>query len=313
MSPVGSPLVDAKRLAAVSATPADHPQLREVASSLAQELDLALVHDPGGTDWPLLLTVTPERLELRVMRGDSQLKGGKPVAPELARLDVTSPPGGRLNQPLFRAIGLRKGSHHRPTVLDATAGFGEDAWLLASKGCSILAIERNVVIATLLRDALRRAAEPQPTIAERISVLHEDSREVLRALLNEGHLSLPAEQPWHSPAEPDQPGEPDRETGEADDSRDLIHWPRPEVVYIDPMFPAARKAMERKPMRVLRQLAGGDVDSGEMLALALQVAGHRVVAKRPRKAPPLGNRAPTTSHRGRSLRYDVYATADHTG
>jgi hypothetical protein len=298
------------------------------------------------------LTVTPKRLELRVLAGEPQLKGGKPVAPELARLDVSSPPGGRLNQPLFRAVGLKKGSSYRPRVLDATAGFGEDAWLLASKGCPTLAIERNSVIATLLRDALRRVAEMQPVLAQRISVLHEDSREVLRAFQQRGHVEIPAEQPWHSteqseaaaerpapayapagqqpastsggdttPAngvadaggdrdEPRAFADYDREAGEADAATPVIEWPAPDVVYIDPMFPTGRRAMERKPLRVLRKLVGGDIDSGELLALSLKVARHRVVAKRPRKAPPLGGREPTTYHRGRSLRYDVYVSHD---
>jgi 16S rRNA (guanine1516-N2)-methyltransferase len=310
MSQASSTILETHRVTAVGALPADHPDLAEIAANLARELDLPLVNTPSQSQWPLFLAVTPNRLELHVLTGDPQLKGGKPVASELARIDIASPPGGRLNQPLFKAVGLKKGQPYRPRVLDVTAGFGEDTWLLASKGCPVLALERNAVVATLLRDALRRAAEMQPALAERISVLQEDSREVLRALYNDHQISLPAEQPWHHASAPDPEAEHDRETGEPDELTPTIHWPRPEVVYIDPMFPTGRKAMERKPMRVLRQLIGGDLDSGELLALALKVATRRVVAKRPRKAPPLGGRAPTTYHRGRSLRYDVYATRE---
>jgi 16S rRNA (guanine1516-N2)-methyltransferase len=292
---------------AVAADPPGHAALVEVAEALAGELELPLVRDPAQTGATVLLTVTAQRLELRVVGGsDPQLRGGRAIAPELTRIDVNSPPGARLNQPLFRAVGLKKGQSARPRVLDVTAGFGEDAWLLASKGCPVLAIERHVGIATLLRDALRRAAEYKPAVASRIYVLHDDSRELLRALVKRGRIALPAEQPWHSPDQPDELGEHDRETGESDFAEQRVYWTAPDVVYIDPMFPTGRRAMERKPMRALRQLVGSDIDSGELLAMALNVATKRVVVKRPRKAPALGGRAPSTSHGGRSLRYDVY-------
>ena len=36
----------------------------------------------------------------------------------------------------------------------------------------------------------------------------------------------------------------------------------------------------------------------------------RVVVKRPNKANPLGGHKPTTTHKGKALRYDVYASTN---
>jgi 16S rRNA (guanine1516-N2)-methyltransferase len=303
--------------AGVCADPPHHARLVEIAGALAQALELPLVRDPEHTIIPLLLTVTARRLELRVAGGEPALRGGRPVAPDLTRIDATSAPGGRLNQPLLKAIGLKKGQP-RPNVLDVTAGFGEDAWLLAAVGCRVLAVERHPVVATLLRDALRRAAEQKPEPAERLLVLQEDGRELLRAFQRDGQVTVPAEgsaeealpvdtesagpAPSSEAAETSQAEAPDEE---AEPEEPGVALAPPDAVYIDPMFPASRKTAERKPMRVLRQLVGENIDSGELLALALKVA-HRVVVKRPRKAEPLGGRRPTTVQRGRALRYDLY-------
>lgn len=175
-------------------------------------------------------------------------------------------------QPLIRAIGLGRRNPIPPTVIDATAGLGEDAWLLAAFGCRVIAIERHPILAALFTDALARAAVKVPKVAERITVLHANAIDVLH------HLSEPE---------------------------------KPEVVYLDPMFPDAdqRKSAERKPMRLLRRLVGGDEDADALLAAAVGAATRRVVVKRPLKAPPLAAHqySPTTTHKGNSVRYDVYS------
>lgn len=61
------------------------------------------------------------------------------------------------NEPLARAIGIKK--DFIPIVLDATAGLGRDAFILAQCGCSVMMLERNEIIYQLLQDALRRGAE----------------------------------------------------------------------------------------------------------------------------------------------------------
>ena len=193
---------------------------------------------------------------------------------DLLKIDITTGHGRSLQSPMLRAIGLRKGEgRHRPHVLDATAGFGEDAWIIASHGCRVTMVERHPQVAVLLRDALHRAAVVRPDIVERLSLIEADARAVL------------ADLPRYFP----------------DDS--------PTALHLDPMFPTGRKAMERKPFRVLRLLVGHDADSRELLQLALQhFRGQgRIAVKRPLKAARLIDLPePVHSHKGAAVRYDVY-------
>jgi 16S rRNA (guanine1516-N2)-methyltransferase len=78
-------------------------------------------------------------------------------------------------------------------------------------------------------------------------------------------------------------------------------------VYLDPMFPVSGKsALVKKEMRLFHSLVGLDEDSGALLELALQRARHRVVVKRPPKAPYLGERKPQLSIAGKAVRFDIY-------
>ncbi|RMH03102.1 MAG: 16S rRNA methyltransferase [Planctomycetota bacterium] len=179
--------------------------------------------------------------------------------------------GGGLGQALARAVGLRPG-RPRPEVVDATAGLGRDAFLLAVLGCRVVALERCAALHAALVAALDRAlADPEAAAAlgGRLRFLHADARAWLAALA---------------------PGE------------------RPQVVLVDPMHPPRGKsALVRREMRLLRALVGDDPDAAELLAAARAAATARVVVKRPRHAPPL---APSPNHavRGRSTRFDVYLT-----
>ena len=56
---------------------------------------------------------------------------------------------------ISKAVGIKKG--HRPNIVDATAGWGRDAFVLATMGCRVHMMERSEVIAKLLEDGLRRA------------------------------------------------------------------------------------------------------------------------------------------------------------
>lgn len=214
--------------------------------------------------------MTDNRLELRVMRGDKALLGGHGITSDLTALDTTSGPGRSLSQPLLKAVGIKRRNPYRPTVLDATAGLGEDAWVLASMGCNVTACERNPITHALLADGLSRAMKSQPDTATRIRLAPGDGVAFMQELTG------------HAPAE------------------------LPDVVYLDPMFPTGRKTAERKAMRVLRMISGDDTDASRLLEAALKAATHRVVVKRPRLAAPLLGPKPTVIHKGKSLRFDVY-------
>jgi len=176
--------------------------------------------------------------------------------------------GGGTGQMIAKAVGIQPGV--RPTVLDATAGLGRDAFVLACLDCQVTMIERNPIVAALLSDGLRRARLDSQVlgIVQRMPLLVGDAIELMLA--------------WT--VEP------------------------PQVIHLDPMFPSRDKsALVKKEMRLFKPLVGADDDAPDLLAAALALASHRVVVKRPRKAPAIAGTAPTYSLDGKSSRYDVYA------
>ncbi|QQS55773.1 MAG: class I SAM-dependent methyltransferase [Candidatus Competibacteraceae bacterium] len=249
------------------AVAAEHPANLAVAAALAAELHLPLATIPFTSAFTRLLVVTPTRLELRTLDSD---------APGPVYVDFIAGAaahrrrfGGGRGQPLARAIGLKGGA--APTVADVTAGLGRDAFVLACLGCTVWLIERSPVVAVLLRDGLRRAAhdaEIGQMVRERLHFHSGDGRECLPRLT--------ASQ-------------------------------RPDVVYLDPMYPHRQKsAWVGKEMRLLRQLAGDDADAPSLLAVALTCAGNRVVVKRPRLAPALSGPPPTARIVTPNTRFDLY-------
>ena len=223
-------------------------------------------------------------------------------------------------------------------VWDLTAGFGRDAALVAAGGAeAVVMIERDPVVAALLRDGLRRLCLVADSglgddcddetvgraayLSERLSLEEGDGSDAARRLLSEG-------------AE-------DRNENDNDKSRERRRrgiGRRPDVCYLDPMFPPRTKsAAVKKDMQILHSLLGsnpaeemdvgndGDEmmngtlirasDERELLRSALDVAGSRVVVKRPIKAPLLGEGSvgsdldtvkPSHSIRGSVNRWDVY-------
>ena len=198
-----------------------------------------------------------------------------PQAPGAVRVDFVEGAvahrrlfGGGTGQMIAKAVGVQPGV--RPQVLDATAGLGRDAFVLASLGCSMTLIERQPLIAALLEDGLTRARQSADVapIAAQMRLLQGNAIELLSA--------------W---------------TDEA-----------PQVIYLDPMFPHREKtALVKKEMRLFRPLVGDDPDAPALLEAALALASHRVVVKRPRKAPCIEGAKPSYVLEGKSSRYDIYA------
>ena len=181
--------------------------------------------------------------------------------------------GGGKGQAIAKAIGLNKGV--KPSVLDATAGQGRDAFVLATLGCHVTMVERSPIAYALLHDGLKRARDfallndpDLKDILQRMSLFHGDS-----LLANE----------------------------------DVIHS-KYDVVYLDPMFPERKKtASVKKEMKVFHEVIGADEDSDNLLEMALEKAKYRVVVKRPRIAPFLADEKPTYQLEGKTSRYDIYA------
>lgn len=88
--------------------------------------------------------------------------------------------GGGKNQPLSKACGLNK--HKGLTIIDVTAGLGRDAYVLASLGASVIAIERNPTIAALLKDGLARAQAAGDENAARITLVEGNAAVIIPTL-----------------------------------------------------------------------------------------------------------------------------------
>ncbi len=248
----------------------DHPRVRvePLAPSFA-----AAAHD-----WALRLDL-PEHDEaagfaLQFGEAGLQLQALEAQAPGPVRVDFVEGAaahrrqfGGGSGQMIAKAVGVQPGV--RPRVLDATAGLGRDAFVLATLGCTVELIERQPLIAALLEDGLTRAAQDSEVapIAARMILRQGNAIELMRQ--------------W---------------TGEP-----------PQVIYLDPMFPHRDKsALVKKEMRLFRPFVGDDLDAPALLAAALELASHRVVVKRPRKAPTIEGAKPGYSLEGKSSRYDIY-------
>ncbi|WP_085905392.1 class I SAM-dependent methyltransferase [Kiloniella majae] len=174
--------------------------------------------------------------------------------------------GGGRGQALPKAAGFTKG--RTPSIIDATAGFGRDAFLLASLGGKVTLIERSPDVHAMLEEGLERGRAADEKIAEiisRMTLLFGDAKELL----------------------------PDLSA---------------DVVVVDPMHPPRKtKALVKKEMRVLRSYVGADTDAEELVKVALEVAKKRVVLKWPAKGDPLPNiRKPSHQLMGKSTRYDVF-------
>lgn len=84
--------------------------------------------------------------------------------------------GGGRSQAIAKAAGIKKG-RPLPTVLDHTAGFGRDAFVLAALGCRVHMREKSPDVRALLADGLRRAkADPGigAWVSERLSLQETD-------------------------------------------------------------------------------------------------------------------------------------------
>ena len=177
--------------------------------------------------------------------------------------------GGGRGQTLPRAVGMKGGV--TPRIIDATAGLGRDAFLLASLGADVTLIERSAEMHRLLADAIEQATDTGGEVADIVA----------RMTLLQG------------------------------DARDLIPTLDAEVILIDPMHPPRKgSALVKKEMRLIREIVGTDPDAADLVRIALDHATKRVVLKWPRKADPLDG-LPKYTHQilGKTTRYDVWMTS----
>ena len=190
-----------------------------------------------------------------------------------ARVNYRRQRGGGKGQMIAKAVGLN--STTAPKVFDATAGLGGDAFVLASLGCPVTMTERVPEVHALLTDGLRLAHEwgsendqSLVSILKRMALVGSDAAKYMQTI---------------------------------EDAK------KPDVVYLDPMFPQRTKsARVKKEMQVFHQLIAKDSDANLLLQIAQECAQRRVVVKRPRIAPYLAGLEPNYKLEGKSNRYDVY-------
>jgi len=181
--------------------------------------------------------------------------------------------GGGKGQLIAKAVGLNQGVV--PEVLDASAGLGRDAFVLASLGCKLTMLERSPVIVELLSCALEEALGTEiDEIITRMQLISANSSEWL-GLQNDAVA---------------------------------------DVIYLDPMYPhRGKSSLVKKEMRLFQTLVGEDLDDAELLSAALKKARYRVVVKRPRKGLTIKGTAPSYQLTGKSCRYDIYSIKSLAG
>ncbi len=254
--------------------------LKKQACNLAEQWGFHYTPEPY--DQAFFLQLTTERLQL--IQTDKHSPG--PIFTDFTAGQIAHRRlfGGGKGQTIAKAVGLHK--YKSPLILDATAGMGKDAFVFASLGAQVILMERSPVAAALLSDALQHAAAADADTAQitaRMNLLFADARTLLldrqTDMLQCSSCSLPADKQLH----------------------------RPDVIYLDPMFPHRKKSAQvKKEMLAFQSLIGDDKDSAELLSVSRKIAKKRVVVKRPGKAPFLADQQPTLSMKMKKHRFDIY-------
>ncbi len=155
-------------------------------------------------------------------------------------------------------------------VLDATAGLGGDALLMARMGYRVIAVEQIPAVAALLYDGVSKVNSQLNQLS--IEMMFDNSLDLLR--------------------------------------RNEV---KPDVIYLDPMYPKGRKPNVKvsRRLEVLRQLAGDEQDTNELLEESIRVCETRVVIKRPTFAETIFPERLSNSFKGKLVRYDVYSAVSN--
>ena len=224
--------------------------------------EYCLMHDEKS---PMALIVNSNSLELY----DRSTPQKKPI-----KVDFTSEKNNyrclnfkKKNEILYKAIGIK--NNYFPFVLDVTAGFGQDSFLLSFLGCYVVMIEHHPVVSALLKDGLDRGYKDQKIgywLKQRFHFLFNDS-------LNMMNLSIS----------------------------------KPDVIYLDPMYPTyTKKSLPKKNMQFLRKLISTNSQSKDLLNISRKFARNRIVVKRPSYASPISDERVDFVIKNKYHRFDIY-------
>lgn len=177
---------------------------------------------------------------------------------------------GRLSSELLVKAAKIKKAEGELTAVDATAGLGEDSLLLAAAGFNVTLYERNPLVYELLKDALDRAAL-SPELAPVV------------ARMNAVHADSVA-------------GMRELETS-------------PDVILLDPMFPARQKsALVKKKLQMIQKLERPCDDEIGLLLAAMEARPKKLIIKRPPKGDYLAGLKPDHSIEGKAVRFDCFVS-----
>ena len=248
--PNGGPIV----VAGDAASDGDARDCARILGATLMTRDAWEASDPA----PVVLWCDAEGLGLRGPPRDAAVR--RPPPPPASR------PG---RDPLVRALG---GPPAQLRVVDATAGWGVDAGVLAAAGAHVSMLERSPAMALLLGAAVARWRATAHPAAARLTLHEGDATALLASLPSHDVVYL----------DPLFPGRESRATSAAS-----LRW-----------------------LRVVAAWShgdGGDVDDDRrLLEAARACATRRVVVKRARGDPFLAGVAPSGSLVGRTTRYDLY-------
>ena len=222
------------KIAVAYATVQQQPQAQILAAKLG-----CLVNNSA----PAVLLVTSQQLML-------QCAPFTPLAADFSWNTVRHKHSAGKKLALVRAVK----PHSKMYIIDATAGWGRDAAILASFGARVLMLERELFMGELLADALaRRNWLSQHKLNLELQVI--DAMQYLNA--------LPMNQ-------------------------------LPDVIYLDPMHPARHKnALVKKDLQILQQLLDYDSKALELLHLARTKVTQHVIMKWPIHGPKLAKSTTT--------------------
>ncbi|MBP3879250.1 MAG: class I SAM-dependent methyltransferase [Lachnospiraceae bacterium] len=262
----------------LSTRPGDHsttvcilapdPAFEDRAGLLSVRLDLPICRDPREIGRLFDLAVLLDADGLSLFDGKMTLRG------DLTHMLPRLMPGKLSAELLVRAAKL-KNPGPSPVAIDCTAGLGEDSLLLATMGYTVHLFEHDLITAALLDDALRKARSSDDTAiladaASRMILHSEDSLPALSALRGR-------------PVAPD-------------------------LIYLDPMFPARKKSgLITKKLQILQMLESPCAEEAALLSAAIEANPRRIVIKRPLKGPFLADVKPAYSIKGKAIRYDCIA------
>ncbi len=232
-----------------------------MAQQLATQLQLPWIQLPDP-HYEFALIYTAQGLQLLWL---AQPKW-KPIGVDFShRPNYYSQAGGDFSQLLAKACGLKK-KHRSLSILDATAGLGRDAWILAQLGAHVTLLERSPIIVALLADGLSRLPSTSK-LADHFTLIHAQA------------------QAWLA--------------NHSCDQFDVIY-----LDPMHP--PRQKSALVKKEMRMLRALVGDDLDAASLLTQAIHKAARIVVKLPRHAQPLIASPTPSLQFTGRSIRYDVY-------